>query len=50
MQINESSDIKYHKNCLRCGRKLKSDEARIRGYGLVCWKKMQIDKTRRKLF
>lgn len=30
-----------HEYCLRCGRKLKSPEARMLGYGTVCFKKMQ---------
>ena len=32
-----------YKNCLRCGRKLKNDEARERGYGKVCWEKRLSD-------
>lgn len=35
--------------CKRCGRKLQSEEARIKGYGAVCEKKLKHD-TRRKLF
>ena len=27
--------------CLRCNRLLKTDEARLRGYGDTCWKKVQ---------
>ena len=30
---------KEHEYCLRCGRKLKSPENRLRGMGLTCWKK-----------
>lgn len=32
---------KEHEHCLRCGRKLKNVEARLRGYGLVCYKRQQ---------
>ena len=35
-----------HEFCLRCGRRLKNEEARILGYGKICWEKMQVkDKT-----
>ena len=36
-----------HEFCLRCGRKLKNPDARIRGYGAVCYRKMQSEKSRR---
>lgn len=39
-----------HEHCLRCGRKLRTAEARLRGYGLICFKKMQVDDKRRPLF
>lgn len=39
--MTKDSAIKYHKHCLRCGRKLKNEEAQIRGYGTICFKKMQ---------
>lgn len=32
---------KEYEFCLRCGRKLKSPEARLKGYGTVCEKKMK---------
>lgn len=32
---------KEYKYCLRCGRKLKSPETRLRGYGKICEKKMK---------
>ena len=28
-----------HSHCLRCGRRLKTDEAKVRGFGKVCWQK-----------
>ena len=30
---------KEHEFCLRCGRRLKTIENRIRGYGEICFKK-----------
>ena len=32
---------KVYTHCLRCGRKLKTDEARKRGYGKVCAEKLR---------
>lgn len=42
--------IKLHKYCLRCGRKLKNPEARIRGFGIVCYNKMKLEKQKKRLF
>lgn len=39
-----------HEYCLRCGRRLKSQEARMLGYGTVCYKKMQSQKSVPRLF
>lgn len=36
-----------HEFCKRCGRKLKSVQARQRGYGAVCEKKLKIEAARR---
>lgn len=36
--------------CLRCGRKLKTPEARERGMGKICWEKSHVEKERRRLF
>lgn len=33
--------MKEHDRCLRCGRKLKNPEARLKGFGSVCEKKME---------
>lgn len=30
---------KEYEYCLRCGRKLKTKESRLRGYGDICYKK-----------
>ena len=38
---------KLHNTCMRCGRKLRSTENRIRGYGDICWSRMKSDKCRR---
>lgn len=40
---------KEYKYCLRCGRKLKTPEARTRGMGKICAEKSKHD-TRRRLF
>ena len=40
---------KIHTHCLRCGRKLKSQEAKERGYGKICWEKRVLD-CQRNLF
>ena len=32
----------YNK-CLRCGRKLKTDESKQVGFGTICWKKYNED-------
>lgn len=36
--------------CLRCGRKLKSSENRLRGMGKVCWEKSQQTLIQKPLF
>lgn len=38
-------EIKDHDYCLRCGRKLKNPIARQRGYGIVCERKLKLEKT-----
>lgn len=38
---------KDHEFCIRCGRKLKKPEARAKGYGAVCEKKMRVDQSTR---
>lgn len=35
---------KLYDKCLRCGRKLKTEETRKRGYGDICWKKVNENK------
>lgn len=32
---------KEYEFCLRCGRKLKNPEARAKGYGVICEKKLK---------
>ena len=39
-----------YKNCLRCGRKLKSEESKKLGFGKVCWEKWQHETEAKKLF
>ena len=43
---NSNSENEYV-YCLRCGRKLKNPENKIRGMGRVCWEKSRTDKQRR---
>lgn len=40
--VKEDKQNDYSK-CVRCGRRLRSDEARERGYGKICWKKHLAD-------
>lgn len=54
MKSTKNPDIKYSSNkeynyCLRCGRKLKTEETRLLGMGKVCAEKSKHD-TRRRLF
>ena len=35
---------KLYDKCLRCSRKLKTEETRKRGYGDICWKKVNENK------
>ena len=37
----QNIEIKIYTHCLRCGRKLKTNEAKKIGYGPVCYKKIQ---------
>ena len=46
----EISRIELYKVCKRCGRKLKSQECRERGYGKICWEKQKKSKYQKKLF
>lgn len=39
-----------HANCLRCGRRLKSEESKKLGFGQVCWEKWQHETKTKKLF
>ena len=36
-----------HNVCIRCGRKLKTEDARKRGMGIVCYSKYIHDKEKR---
>ena len=36
--------------CRRCGRKLRSEEAKQRGMGLVCYRKWMAQDSHKKLF
>jgi hypothetical protein len=41
---------KEYSHCLRCGRKLKSKEARERGMGIVCFNKSITENKNKPLF
>ena len=43
MKLNQ----KEYEYCLRCGRKLRSEETRKRGYGIICFKKMKVNQRNR---
>lgn len=38
---------KEYEYCLRCGRKLKSEKTRKKGYGDICFNKMKIQQKKR---
>ena len=46
----EKEKTKEHEYCLRCGRKLKNPDARILGYGIICYKKQRTEQNKNKLF
>ena len=37
---------KDHEFCLRCGRRLRNPQTREIGYGAICYKKIQTEKSR----
>lgn len=41
------SEQKEHEYCIRCGRKLKNQNARLIGYGPVCEKKLKTEHKKR---
>ena len=47
MKEKVSPDRRQYRYCLRCGRKLISDEAKERGMGKICWEKAQVEKGKR---
>lgn len=42
--LKGKSDNNY---CLRCGRKLKDPDNRIKGMGPICWEKSHLEQSRR---
>lgn len=44
------AEQKEYEYCLRCGRKLKSKENRMRGMGKRCWEKSQDSLGQKPLF
>lgn len=45
-RLNRDSNDE-HNYCLRCGRRLKTVDARIKGYGPVCEQKMRVENSNR---
>ena len=41
--LKDSPNDKHYTYCLRCGRRLRGEESRKRGYGKVCWEKRILD-------
>lgn len=41
---------KIYEKCLRCGRKLKTEESKNLGFGKICWEKYNNEGTTKKLF
>lgn len=41
---------KFYYKCLRCGRKLKSEESKQIGFGKTCYKKYMSEDNRKQLF
>ena len=39
-----------HEKCLRCGRKLKTEESKILGFGKICWEKYTAEDNFQQLF
>lgn len=42
--------MKLYEKCIRCGRKLKSDESKELGFGKVCFEKWNSELNMKKLF
>lgn len=42
----KTTEKKEYEFCLRCGRKLKSQETRMIGFGKICEKKMKTNKEK----
>ena len=49
MKDTKSEEMKLHRYCLRCGRRLISLENRQRGMGQVCWEKSQVEQGKKHL-
>ena len=46
-----NEEEKIYKICLRCGRKLKNEDARKRGFGKICFEKWKASQNnKQKLF
>lgn len=42
--------ITLHEKCLRCGRKLRTEDSKLLGFGKVCWEKFNAEDNFQQLF
>lgn len=42
--------VTLHERCLRCGRKLLTEDSKILGFGKVCWEKFNNEDNFQELF
>lgn len=42
--------MQTYENCLRCGRKLKTESSKELGFGKTCWEKYNSENTYKELF
>lgn len=52
MDIKQDLELepKVYPVCKRCGRRLKTEEAILRGMGKICWMKSQTSEEKKSLF
>lgn len=48
--VRKVEDVNDTFICRRCGRKLKTPEARDRGMGKICWEKSRVTEAKKPLF
>lgn len=47
MDIKSTFNKPTYNKCLRCNKKLKTEKAKVRGYGDYCWHIHQLEKRRK---